>query len=377
MNGISLVPVAGRALLDRFIRLPERLHRDDPHYIAPLHLERRDALTPKNPFFANAEVQFWIAVKDGRDVGRISAQIDHQALAVRADATGLFGMLAAEDDPAVFRALFTQAEEWLKARGMRRMLGPFNLNINEQMGLLVAGFESPPMLMMEHDRPYVGARLEERGLAREKDVFAYLYDISSEFPPSVRRLLERPLPASLTVRSMDIKRYDEEIRSITEIFNDAWRDNWGFVPLTEVETAHLAKSLKDILDPRIASVVEQNGQPVGFIVALPNLNEAIRDLGGKLLPFGWVKLLWRLKVAGLKTARVPLMGIKRSAAQAGLTRGLMSYLLIDTVRRELIALGYTHVELSWILEDNRPMRRIIESLGAVAYKTYRIYGKSL
>ncbi len=376
MTDVTLVPVEGRALLDRFIRLPHRLHRGDPHYIAPLHLERLDALTPKNPFFSHAEVQFWIARKDGRDVGRISAQIDRQALAVRPDATGHFGLIAAEDDPAVFRALVTEAETWLRARGMRRVLGPFNLNINEETGLLVAGFDTPPMLLMGHDKPYVGARLEELGFAKEKDVFAYLYDMSIELPLSVRRLLNRPLPANIKVRRIDFKRYNEEIHTVTDIFNDAWRNNWGFVPLTEIETDHLAKSLKPLLDPRAAAIVEVGGIPVGFLVALPNLNEAIRDLRGRLLPFGWAKLLWRLKVRGVKTARVALMGVKRSAAQ-GVTGSLLPFLLIDAVRREGVKLGLTHIELSWILEDNLPMRRINESLGATAYKTYRVYGKSL
>ncbi|MGH8227577.1 MAG: dATP pyrophosphohydrolase [Steroidobacteraceae bacterium] len=376
MTAVQVVPVESRAMLDRFIRVPHRLHRGDPHYIAPLHLERLDALTSKNPFFGHADVQFWIARRDGRDVGRISAQIDHQALGVRPDATGHFGLIAAEDDPAVFRALLSQAADWLKARGMQRMLGPFNLNINEQMGVLVDGFDAPPMLLMEHDRPYVGRRLEEEGLEKAKDVLAYLCDMRTELPQSVRRLLGRSLPKDLEVRPIDFKRYDEEIRTVTEIFNDAWRNNWGFVPLTDIETAHLAKSLKQLLDPRLASVVERSGEPVGFLVALPNLNEAIRDLGGKLLPLGWAKLLWRLKVRGLKTARVALMGVKRSAAR-GMLGGLLPYLLIDAVRRGGLQLGYTHMELSWILEDNLPMRHIIESLAGGAYKTYRIYGKTL
>jgi hypothetical protein len=376
VTDISLVPVEGRTLLDRFIRLPHRLHRGDAHYIAPLHLERLDALTPKNPFFGHAEVQLWIARKDGRDVGRISAQIDHQGLAFRPDATGQFGLIEAEDDPAIFRALLAEAENWLRARGMKRMLGPFNLNINEQMGVLVNGFDSPPMLLMEHDLPYVAPRLEELGLVKEKDVLAYLYDVRADLPASARRLVDRPLPAHLKVRRLDLERYDQEIRTVTDIFNDAWRDNWGFVPLTDVETAYLAKSLKPLIDPRLVSIVEQEGEPVGFFVALPNLNEAIRDLGGRLLPLGWAKLLWRLKVKGLKTARVALMGIKRSTGR-GMLGGLLPFLLIDAVRKAGVPLGYTHVELSWILEDNLPMRRIIESLGAVAYKTYRIYGKPL
>jgi hypothetical protein len=376
VTAIDIIPVQGRALLDRFIRLPERLHSNDPHYIAPLHLERKDALTPKNPFFGHAEVQFWLARREGRDVGRISAQIDHQALAIRPDAAGQFGLIAAEDDPAIFHALLTTAGDWLRARGMKNIQGPFNLNINEEIGLLVDGFDTPPMLLMGHDKPYIGKRLEEQGFAKEKDVYAYLYDITVDLPAGARRLLERPLPKELTVRRIDFKRYNDEIRTITEIFNDAWHDNWGFVPLTETETDYLAKSLKPLINPRLANIVERNGEPVGFLVGLPNLNEAIRDLGGKLLPFGWAKLLWRLKVSGVKTARVPLMGIKRSASH-GVIGSLLPFLLIDAVRKEALSMGFTHIELSWILEDNMPMRRINESLGSVAYKTYRIYEKPL
>jgi hypothetical protein len=376
VTDIEIVPVDGKALLNRFIRLPERLHRDDATYIAPLHLERLDALTPKNPFFGHADVQFWIARKGGQDVGRISAQIDHQALAMRPDATGHFGMIAAEDDAEIFKALITTAADWLRARNMKRMQGPFNLNINEEMGLLVDGFDTPPMLLMGHDLPYVATRLEELGFVKEKDVYAYLYDITVDLPTGARRLLDRPLPKEITVRRLDLKRYDEEVRTITDIFNDAWANNWGFVPLTAIETDHLAKSLKPLLDPRLVSIVEQNGVPVGFLVCLPNLNEAIRDLGGKLFPFGVVKLLWRLKVSGIKTARVPLMGIRRVAAQ-GVIGKLLPFLLIDIVRKEAAKMGFTHVELSWILEDNMPMRHINESLGGVAYKTYRIYEKPL
>ena len=376
MSTIDIVPVEGSALLDRFIRLPERLHRDDRHYVAPLRLERRDALTPKNPFFGHAEIQFWIARKDGRDAGRISAQIDRNALAVRPDATGQFGMIAAEDDPALFQALLTTAGDWLRARGMKRIQGPFNLTINEEVGLLVDGFDTPPMLLMGHDKPYAGPHIEGQGYAKEMDVYAYLYDIRVDLPAGARRLVDRPLPPGLTVRRVDFKRYNDEVRVITEIFNDAWRDNWGFVPLTEAETDHLAKSLKPLLDARLVSIAEWQGQPVGFLVCLPNLNEAIRDLGGRLLPFGWAKLLWRLKVAGVKTARVPLMGIRRSASKS-VIGSLLPFLLIDSVRKGAARMGFTHVELSWVLEENMPMRRINESLGGVAYKTYRIYAKPL
>jgi hypothetical protein len=377
MSSIEIIPVKGKALLKRFIRLAERLHKNDPAYIAPLHMEREEALTEKNPFFGHAEVQFWLARRDGRDVGRISAQIDTLAQSIRPDAPGQFGMLAAEDDPEIFKALLDTAAAWLRARGMKAIQGPFNLNINEETGLLVDGFTTPPMLLMPHDRPYIAGHLEAYGLAKVKDVYAYLYDITGELPASVRRLLTRELPADLKVRRMELKDIAKEIRNVTDIFNDAWSQNWGFVPLTEQETDYMAKSMKSLLDPRLTALVERNGEPIAFLIGLPNLNEAISGLNGKILPFGWATLLWRLKVKGVKTARVPLMGVRRAAAARDMLGALLPFLMIDMVRKEALKIGLTHIELSWILEDNLPMRRMNESLGAAPYKTYRIYEKPL
>lgn len=373
---VEIRPVSTRAEMKRFIRLPEKLHRSDANYIAPLRFERQMAFSPKsNPLFAHMEAQFWIASRDGRDVGRISAQIERRAVELHGPC-GYFGCVAAENDPEIFAGLLRVAEEWLRSRGMTHIQGPFNLSINEEVGLLVDGFGTPPMLLMGHDLPYVGARLEEQGYGREKDLFAYLYDMDNDLPAPVRRMLDRPLPAQLVLRHIDLARLREEVGTVTEIFNDAWSGNWGFVPLSEAETDHLAKSLKPLLHQKLIWFVDVGGEPAGFIVCLPNLNEAIAGLDGKLLPFGWAKMLWRLKVKGVTTSRVPLMGVKRKFA-TGLVGSLLPFLLIDAVRREGRKLGYRQVELSWILDDNMPMRRINEALGGEAYKTYRVYGKSL
>jgi len=374
---LSIVPVASAAELDRFVRVPMRLNAADPHYIAPLMMERREALTPKtNPFFAHAEVQFWLAVRGGRDVGRISAQIDELAPSDGGPRAGHFGLIAAEDDPMVFAALFAAAEAWLARRGCVRAQGPFNLSINEEVGLLVDGFDTPPMVMMGHDPPYVAARVEALGYRQIKDVHAYASRLSDDLPPMVRKMVDRGPPAGVRLRMLDMKRYDEEVRLLTEILNDAWSHNWGFTPTTEAETAQLAKSLKMVVDPRLAWYAEIDGEVAGFIVVLPNINEAIRDLKGKLLPFGWAKLLWRLKVQRLKTARVPLMGVRRKFSRT--RRGqLLPFLLIDAARAQARALGYQMVELSWILDDNLPMRSILEAAGSRIYKTYRIYEKTL
>lgn len=374
---VTVLPVASAAELDRFIRVPMRLNAADPNYIAPLMMERREALTPKtNPFFAHAEVQLWLAVREGRDVGRISAQIDALAPGDGGPKAGQFGMIAAEDDPAVFAALFAKAEAWLRERDCARAQGPFNLSINEEVGLLVDGFDTPPMVMMGHDAPYAAARVEALGYRQIKDVHAYFSPLTHDVPPKVRKMVDRGPPRGVTLRMLDMKRYDAEVGVLTQILNDAWSENWGFTPTTEAETAQLAKSLKLVIDPRLVWFAELDGETAGFIVFLPNVNEAIRDLNGRLAPFGWAKLLWRLKVARVKSARVPLMGVRRKF-QGGLRGQLLPFLLIDAARREARKLGYDAVEMSWILDDNRPMRSILEAVGSRIYKTYRIYEKSL
>ena len=373
---IAVIPVRSKAELDRFIRLPSRLSAGDPAWISPLLMERQEALTPKtNPFFAHAEVEKWLAVRGGRDVGRITAQIDELAPVDPEKPAGHFGMIAAEDDPEVFAALFRVAEDWLKARGRHVAIGPFNLSVNEEVGLLVDGFAKPPMVLMGHDPAYAGARVEEQGYAKVRDVFAFLCDIADPLPGAVRRRLERGVEG-VTLRKLDMKNYDADVRTLTDIVNDAWSDNWGFTPLTEAETKQLAKSLKPVLDADLIWFAEIGGEAAGFIVCLPNVNEAIADLDGKLLPFGWAKLLWRLKVKGLTTARVPLMGVRRKFARS-LAGQMLPFVLIEAARKEARAKGYKKIELSWILEDNAPMRRICEVVGTERYKTYRLYEKAL
>lgn len=373
MSSIEIIPVVTPAELDRFIVLPSRLYAGDPAFVAPLVMERREALSPtKNPYFQHAETQFWLARRGGRDIGRISAQIDR--LVTDTD-VGHFGMIVAEDDAEVFAALFATAESWLRARGKRRVMGPFNLSINEETGLLVDGFDTPPVMLMGHDPRYAGSRIEALGYAKAKDLIAYLYDIDHELPAAARRKIDSRKATALTVRRLDKARYLEEFDTVTSIFNDAWSQNWGFIAFTEAEIAHMAKSLKMLIDPNCVAIVEMNGEAIGFGIALPNLNELIADFGGRLLPFNWLKLLYRLR-RGARTARVPLMGIRRSCSTS-FAGGLAPFLVIDALRKGLRAKGVKQVELSWILEDNRPMRHVIEALGANPYKTYRVYEKTL
>jgi len=370
--------VRTRAELDRFIALPARLNQADPAWITPLHSERVAALSPgSNPFFDHAEVQFWLACRDGRDVGRISAQIDSLFPTDPASPVGHFGLIAAEDDPEVFAALFAAAEAWLKARGRTSAMGPFNLCVNEEVGLLVDGFDTPPMVMMGHDPAYVGARVEAQGYAKAKDVYAYDVSVAgNDLPAATRKRVARGPGAGVVLRQLDMSRYDAEVATLTEILNDAWSGNWGFTPTTEAETRQLAKSLKPVIDPRLIWFGEIDGEPAGVVVLLPNVNEAIVGLDGKLAPFGWAKLLWRLKVARVKTLRVPLMGVRRKFA-ASLRGRMLPFQMIEAALAPARQLGYERAELSWVLEDNAPMRAICERAGGTIYKTYRVYEKAL
>ena len=372
----EILAVSDKAMLRRFIRVPSEVHKHDKAWITPLTMEREEAFSPKdNEFLRRAEVRFWIARRDGRDIGRISAQIDPLAQQSASERIGHFGCLSAENDPKVFAALVGTAEDFLRSRQVTHVRGPFSLSINEETGLLVDGFTTPPMLLMGHDPEYAGAQLEALGYQKEKDVYAYLLDMEVPMSASARRMLARPLPPSVKMRRLNFKDYANDIRKMVDIYNDAWSGNWGFVPLTDAEADELAKRMRLLLDDRLVWFAEVNSEAVAFIVLLPNINEAIRDLGGRLLPFGWVKLLWRLKSHRVGSARVPLFGVRRSLS-GSLIGSALPLQLIGAILTAPAIFGFRFIELSWILEDNLPVRRILERLGALAYKTYRIYGKN-
>ena len=375
---LTLEEVGSRAALKDFLKFPAALYREDSNWISPLLLERRMHLDPrKNPFFKDAEVAYWLVRRAGRPVGRISAQVNRVHLERYGDATGHFGFLEAEDDPEVFALLLSTAEAWMRARGLERILGPFTLSINDESGLLVSGFDRPPYLMMNHALPYYGRRLEEQGYRKAKDLIAYICDAEVELPRSAQSLLAKAeRDGSLTVRAIDKGRFQEEIRTVVGIFNDAWSENWGFLPFSEPEVAYMAENLKPILDAGAVAIAEVEGEPAAMAVTLPNVNEAIRDLEGRLLPFGWLKLIWRLKVARPKGVRMPLMGVRRRyhGTALGSALGLM---VIEKVRAYHRGRGVTEGELSWILEDNTPTRHLIETFGGRPYKTYRVFEKEL
>ena len=374
-GSVKIVKVEGRRALNDFIGLLWPLYQDDPVWIPPLILERRSQLAPKNPYFEHAAFNSWIAYRDGQPVGRISAQIDRLHLDRHQDGTGFFGMLEAEDSPETFQLLMQTAETWLRQKGMRRVAGPYNLSINQELGLLVDGFDTPPVMMMGHARPYYAGRIEENGYRKEKDLLAYIIDTDFAHPRAMQTLMARA-KERVRIRKLQKARLDQELKIIRDIFNDAWSQNWGFIPWTNAEFEHLAKDLKMLVEEDLVHIAEMDGEPAAFIVALPNVNEAIRDLNGRLLPFGWLKLLWRLKVKYPQTGRVPLMGV-RCRFHDSMLGAALAFGVIAAVQPPAIRRGLQKVELSWILEDNTGMRNILEAISGRVYKTYRIYSKEL
>ena len=362
-----------------FHHLPFKVYRDDPHWVAPLLIERKFHFMPKhNPYFQHARAAFFLANKDGVPVGRITAQIDQLHLDRYRDATGHFGFIEAIDDAAVFAALLKAAEAWLHGQGMKRVIGPVSFSLWDQPGLLVEGFDTPPYVMMAHARPYFAGHIVANGYEKAEDLIAYRYgpDASTD---KLKRLLARSLRGGeVTLRNirMDKQHFDAEVTMLLDIINDAWSDNWGFVHMTKAEIDDLAGILKLLLRPGDVAIAEYQGRPAAFAAIFPNLNEAIRDMNGRLLPFNWAKLLWRMKVSRPRTARMPMMGV-RKALQSSPIGAALSLSVIKSVRDFNFGHGVKDSELSWILARNTRVSHVIEMVGGVPYKRYRVYEKKI
>ncbi len=372
-GSVRVVPVQGRRSLRGFINLPWTVYADDPRWVPPLLIERREHLSKRNPYFAHAQCRFWLAYRDGKPVGRISAQIDQLHVDRYRDATGFFGMLEAEDHAETFHALLHAAEAWLRDQGMRRIRGPFNLSINQECGLLVEGFQTPPMIMMGHARPYYPERVLAAGYDPVKELLAYR--VAADFtPPAFMQAVLTRAAGSASIRPLRKARLADELKILRDIFEDAWSENWGFIPFTEAEFAHLGQTLRMLVDEDFVQIAEVEGSPAAMIIVFPNVNEAVHDLNGRLFPFGWLKLLWRLKVGFPSTARVLLMGVRKQYQGTPLGAAL-AYMVIDAVRAPGAKRGVREVELSWVFEDNMGMRNMLEAIGGIPYKRYRIYEK--
>ena len=360
-----------------FLNVVDVIYRGDHAYIRPLDMMLKDQLNPrKNPFFEHAEGAMFCAYRGGECVGRATAQLDREHLDRYKDATGFFGFFDTIDDKEVARELLARAERWLTSKGMKNARGPFSLGINEETGCLVEGFDTPPYFMMPHHKSYQGGLIEQAGYAKVKDFFAWKYTVG-EPNARVKRAQEqiKAMP-EISYRTASMKTLDKDVELLVDIYNDAWSDNWGFVPFTQSEIRKMASDFRLFIMPEITCIVSIDGEPAAVALALPNLNELVQDLHGKLFPLGLPKLLWRLKVSGPKSARLILLGIRtkwRHVRKYAALSAFMYAQMNDGGKK----LGIREGELGWTLEDNGAVSAGIQLMGAKLYKKYRVYEKAL
>ncbi len=364
-----------------FIDLPYRAYHDMPSWRAPLRFERKAQIDPKhNPGLAGVDHALLLARRDGQVVGRIAAIVNARHLDIYNDATGQFGFFdTLTPDPDVVAALITAAEDWLRARGMTRITGPFSFSINEESGLLVDGFDTPPMVMMPHGRPDYAPALESLGFTKAMDLYAFLHEFEEEYhiPPMVKRWKKsfESNPA-LSIRPLDMKNFKADIALVMDMFNDAWSENWGFIPFSAEQITTMAQELKPLIRSDSLMIALIDGEPAGFTFFLPDINEITEGLNGHILPFGWVQLLYRLKLRGPKRARLPLAGLRRKYHKT--RKGMMAMAgSFEAAFAAQHAQGVRAVEASWILETNRDLLNLVDLYEMKRYKTYRVYEKAL
>jgi hypothetical protein len=387
-NGITIRPVLTKADRKAFVDLPFRLYKDNPYWVPPLKDEAMGLITPgKNPFFEHAEAQLFLAERDARVIGRISASIDKMWTPMPAaqgggSDMGNWGYLDAEDK-ATADLLIAAAEGWLKAKGVSRSMGPISMSIWEEPGLLIKGHDHAPTVMMGYDDAKYEAWVESWGYQKVKDLHTWDLDITRPFPPIVQRIIESGEKNSrIRIRKVNKKKFNEEAAVILSILNDAWSDNWGFVPFTESEIRFAGKKMKPIIFNDLVRIAEYDGEPVAFMMTWPDLNEMQADLNGELFPFGFIKLLWRLNggLSGkpkVKTMRVPLMGVVKRL-QASRLASQLAFMMIEYIRRSAVADYHaTRGEIGWILEDNQGMNSIASTIDSKINKTYRIYERAI
>ncbi len=380
---LSITPVSGKADRIAFVDYAYRINANDPAWVPPLRMEAIELVTPgKNPFFEHADVQLFLARRGGKIVGRISAHIDHLAVAMdpvqgMGPGTGNWGLLEAEDE-ATARALIARAEDWLREKGMTRVLAPLSMSIWEEPGQLVRGFEQPPTVMMGHQSKRYPAYIEGMGYTPAKSLLTYELDITKDFPPLIQRIVSSgEKNPRIRIRGVDKSKFDAEAKLILDILNDAWSDNWGFVPFTDTEIAYAGKKFKPIVREDLIMIAEYDGEPVAFMMTLPDLNEVLKPMGGSLFPFNWAKLLLWLRKPKTTTMRVPLMGV-RKRLQASRLASQLAFMMIEYIRRNSVATyGASRGEIGWILDDNQGMVAIADAIDSKVNKEYVIYGKGL
>ena len=379
IDGLSLSQVHSVQDRRRFVRMTLPLYEGDSAFVQPLDYEILARLNTKsNPLLADNDHQLWIVERGNEIVGRIAAIVNQTHNSHYNVKTGHFGYFEAIDDSSVIDLLLTTARDWLFERGMTKMSGPYNFSVNEECGLLMDGFERSPAVMMPHGKTYYQNYIENWGFEKASDMYALWYPARYGFMPERRQKFVDKLIANdrVEVRNFDFKIFREEINTAVDIFNDAWADNWGFIPLSKQEANHMATDLRPIITRYNTVMCLVDGEPAAMGIVLPNINEIIKDMKGRLLPLNWVKFLWHLKVKKVQTARMPLMGIRKKF-QGKPLGAAFAYKIIEMVNNSSIEHGITHAELSWILESNKPMITMLEDIGAEIDKTYRIYEKQI
>jgi GNAT superfamily N-acetyltransferase len=378
MGEIVIRPVRSRRDLKRFVKVPFSIHRDSEQWVAPLIFERMEFLNPKkNPWFDHAEAEFFIAERDGEPLGRISAHLDRRWDEFQGGADAMFGFFEAVEDAEVARALLETASGWAGERGRERILGPMDFTTNDELGILIEGFERRPMILEPWHPPYYQRLLEAEGLTKAIDVLMWELNFGDlkdgeRFDPAIHASAEKALrEEGIVIRNMRKREMADEVRRFMGVYNDAWGDNWGFVPITDAEAEFQAKNLKQVLDEDWAFIAEKDGEAIGAAVTLPDINQVMAKLNGRLLPFGWAKfLLGKGKVDRL---RVFALGVKHEYHHTGVGAGLYLKHLETAAKPGAIKGG----EMGWILETNKPMNRAMEGMGGKVVKRYRLYERSL
>ncbi|HVG63743.1 MAG TPA: N-acetyltransferase [Hyalangium sp.] len=373
---VTVTPVRSSADKIAFIRMAYSIYQGDPNWVPPLEMERKDFLDPaKNPFFEFGEVELFLARRGGQVVGRIAAVKDPHYNEFHGTNEGFFGLFECINDAGVARALLDAASQWLRSKGFVKVLGPMNFSTNHEVGMLVDGFTTPPAIMTTYNPAYYPTLLEANGFTKAKDLWSWELSSSVQPPEKVARIAEKIRQREgITVRSVNLKKFEDEVRLIKGIYNAAWEKNWGFVPMTDREFDHLARDMKQIVRPELLLIAEVKGDPVAFSMTLPDANEALKVANGRLTTFGLPIGLAKLLLASRKIHRLRLitLGIKEGYRR----RGLDAILYLDTLRTAH-QLGYEGGEISWTLEDNHLVNRAIESMGGKRSKTHRIYERAL
>lgn len=368
MSVVDVKRVASKKDFQRFIRFPWEVYRGDPNWVPPLIMDVKDKLNiKKNPFFEHAERELFLAWRDGAVAGRVVAVIDHRHNTFHEEKVVFFGMYESLNDLDTAKALLQTVSAWGKARGMDTLRGTVNLSMNEECAFLLEGFDSPPAVMMPYNPRYYNDLMDACGLVKARDLYGFLLARDHESAAKVKGIVDKIKESTtVTSRPINLKKWAEEAEKITFVYNNAWVKNWGFVPWTENEMKDIVKRLKQVADPDLVIIAEDKGQPVGFSFALPNLNELLIKINGRLLPFGIFRMLsGRKKIKGI---RMLVFGVLKEYQHTGL-----AYLLAEEMKRRGFGKGYQWAELSWTLENNEAVNKFATSIGGSIHKKYRIY----